>query len=323
MAPENTIIPDPNDPSKPFTHIQVHNAIKLTSTNYVAWKTQLQATLLGYDLCKYVDGSFSSPPPYIIDDNGVSNTNPTTLPWFRQDRLIFSAIVGTLFHDIGALVSQTHTTEEAWNVLATTYADPSRVNARDTPITFEELHEKLINKEITASLKVIPSNFPATVNAANFMSKFLMLVALLNSKTINLLKLLVASAPRQHRPYLHKCQWCREQGYSLSHCPTFKGQFPTIQIPQTIQTRVVHKGYQPRVRAPHANVAIAMHPSSNVWLLDSGASHHVTNDLSNLSLHASYDNIKELVIGLAKDGVYEWRPPLPQAYVSVKLPTHA
>ena len=36
---------------------------------------------------------------------------------------------------------------------------------------------------------------------------------------------------------------------------------------------------------------------SNAWLLDSGASHYVTNDLNNLSLHALYDGTEELVIG--------------------------
>ena len=37
--------------------------------------------------------------------------------------------------------------------------------------------------------------------------------------------------------------------------------------------------------------------SSSPWLLDSGASHHVTSDLNNLSLHAPYDGTEELVVG--------------------------
>lgn len=32
-------------------------------------------------------------------------------------------------------------------------------------------------------------------------------------------------------------------------------------------------------------------------MLDSGASHHVTNDLNNLSLHALYDGTDELLVG--------------------------
>lgn len=39
-----------------------------------------------------------------------------------------------------------------------------------------------------------------------------------------------------------------------------------------------------------------MEPTSS-WMLDSGASHHVTNDLNNLSLHAPYDGTDELLVG--------------------------
>lgn len=38
-------------------------------------------------------------------------------------------------------------------------------------------------------------------------------------------------------------------------------------------------------------------PKSSAWLLDSGASHHFTNDLNNLPLHALYDGTRELIIG--------------------------
>ncbi|KAH7690226.1 hypothetical protein IHE45_02G032900 [Dioscorea alata] len=33
------------------------------------------------------------------------------------------------------------------------------------------------------------------------------------------------------------------------------------------------------------------------WLLDSGATHHVTHDLDNLALHSPYDGTEELIIG--------------------------
>ncbi|KAJ9566804.1 hypothetical protein OSB04_002770 [Centaurea solstitialis] len=43
----------------------------------------------------------------------------------------------------------------------------------------------------------------------------------------------------------------------------------------------------------HHNISTIVHPK---WLLDSGASHHVTNDIENLSLHNPYDGTEELVI---------------------------
>ena len=47
----------------------------------------------------------------------------------------------------------------------------------------------------------------------------------------------------------------------------------------------------------HMMQAVNSNTSSNGWILDSGASHHVTNDLNNLSLHAPYDGSDEIVIG--------------------------
>ncbi|KAE8678139.1 Detected protein of unknown function [Hibiscus syriacus] len=52
----------------------------------------------------------------------------------------------------------------------------------------------------------------------------------------------------------------------------------------------------PSPRQAQTNVATT-HPSNITWLLDSGASHHVTTDLSNLTLHSPYDGTDEIMIG--------------------------
>ncbi|PKA62506.1 Retrovirus-related Pol polyprotein from transposon TNT 1-94 [Apostasia shenzhenica] len=44
-------------------------------------------------------------------------------------------------------------------------------------------------------------------------------------------------------------------------------------------------------------MAIASASDNSTWLLDSGASHHVTADLNNLSLHTPYDGPDDIVIG--------------------------
>ena len=41
-------------------------------------------------------------------------------------------------------------------------------------------------------------------------------------------------------------------------------------------------------------------PSPTEWLLDSGASLHVTMDLANLALHSPYDGVDDIVIGNGK-----------------------
>ena len=79
-------------------------------------ETQIHAQLLGHDLFKYVDGTFPSPPANITID-GITTANPEALTWFRQDRLVFGALVGTLSQELVPLVTHTTTTHEAWTIL--------------------------------------------------------------------------------------------------------------------------------------------------------------------------------------------------------------
>ncbi|PON47560.1 hypothetical protein PanWU01x14_243190, partial [Parasponia andersonii] len=178
------------------------------------------------DLHGFIDGTQPSPNP-TITTNGTRSTNLAYLTWKRQDRLIFSALLSAVSSPLQPLLTQTTSSHAAWDLLANTYAKPSRghikhikdqiknyikgtktifkymqfirtcvdelallskpideedltdrileglgdeyksiadaVNARETPLTFDELHEKLINKE--ASLKHQSSSpFPITAN---------------------------------------------------------------------------------------------------------------------------------------------------------------
>ncbi|KAL5730568.1 hypothetical protein ACHQM5_003373 [Ranunculus cassubicifolius] len=223
------LIPNGVDPTKPFTFINVNNVIKLTPTNYLSWKLQIEALLIGHDLHQYVDGSISCPSS-VVTTNGVEKPNPEFLFWNRQDKLLFAALVPTLSTSLIPLISQAKTTKDIWDILAKTYAKPSRghikqlkdqfnriskgnhsiteymqsikacadqlaalgkvvdhedlidrvlfgldtpynsiiefVNSRDNPISFEELHEKLINKELILKQNQQDSSLHATTFAA-------------------------------------------------------------------------------------------------------------------------------------------------------------
>lgn len=78
-------IPNGSDPTKPFTFLNIHNTIKLTPTNYLSWKMQIEAILFGHDLFKYVDGSFPCPSPVITADD-TETINPDFSFWARQDK---------------------------------------------------------------------------------------------------------------------------------------------------------------------------------------------------------------------------------------------
>lgn len=167
------------------------------------------------------------------------------------------------------------------------------VHARDTPISFAELHEKLINKELALSAETPPSlTYPAVANSTYSRSTN-------NYPTSNRNNYQPRpTTPTTHtplsNPFKGKCQWCNIQGHTLLYCPTFKSLHPSITVPNRTK-RTTNS-------SPHAHTAIRLttppaQAPQTPWLLDSGASHHVTTDLANLSLHYPYDGTDEIVIG--------------------------
>ncbi|KAG6738298.1 hypothetical protein POTOM_057909 [Populus tomentosa] len=134
------------------------------------------------------------PPQHLITDD--SNTrNPENYAWVHQDQLILNALIGSIHHTIIPFIAQATTSQEAWKILASTYATPSRghikqqclapleifleelgddykelvcvVQARDTSITFDERHEKLLMFEASLhALTKAPLQFSPTANEA-------------------------------------------------------------------------------------------------------------------------------------------------------------
>ncbi|KAJ9568078.1 hypothetical protein OSB04_004044 [Centaurea solstitialis] len=95
--------------------------------------------------------------------------------------------------------------------------------------------------------------------------------------------------PAATRQFLGKCQFCFTKGHSLTSCYAFKNKYPHVTLPSLTRNSHNHSH-------PHAHVMSTMNPNPK-WLFDSGASHHITNDLNALSLHSPYDGTDELVIG--------------------------
>ena len=75
-----------------------------------------------------------------------------------------------------------------------------------------------------------------------------------------------------NRRYQPKCQLCDQLGHIAKSCPQFHSQNVSI------------------------NCASASNGRDKNWLLDSAASHNITGDLSNLSIHSEYDGTDEVIL---------------------------
>lgn len=90
---------------------------------------------------------------------------------------------------------------------------------------------------------------------------------------------------RLQQPYLGYCQLCCIQGHIAKKCPSYKLQ------PIQSNNGSSAPPWQPKVNY------IATSSNNQNWLLDSGASYHVTADLENMSLHTPYSGSDDMLIG--------------------------
>ncbi|KAG7572644.1 Reverse transcriptase RNA-dependent DNA polymerase [Arabidopsis suecica] len=357
MAASNTRIPNSTNDAIVFNNqtlfnVNTANVTKLTKDNYLMWSRQVHALFDGYELAGYLDGT-TDVPPTTITTNDVTSANPSHAFWKRQDKLVYSALLGSVSTSVQPLLSRATTAAQIWEKLRSTYANPSRshvrqlkdqlplwikgnktideyvqgfvvkfdqlallekpiehddqveyvinglpedykpvvdqIAAKDKPPSLTEVHERLLNQEgkLLAKANTAASiNLPATANVATQRNN--------NNRHYN------KSSPKPHnnwqqqnynnkqdtrapKPYQGRCQICSVHGHSARRCP---------QLANVQQQVSPFTPWQPR-----ANLATASPFSANPWLLDSGATHHMTNDLANLSLHQQYHGGDDVIIG--------------------------
>ncbi|KAJ3704083.1 hypothetical protein LUZ61_007788 [Rhynchospora tenuis] len=104
-------------------------ATKLSSTNYLTWKSQILPVLHGYSLSKYIA---SLPPnPTITADDGQILPNPESPPWHCQDQLLLGWLRSSLTEIVQAQVVNCATSFELWNSLQSIFSNKSRARLAD------------------------------------------------------------------------------------------------------------------------------------------------------------------------------------------------
>lgn len=339
-------------------NVNMSNVTKLTTSNYLMWSLQVHALLDGYNLAGYLDGTTPPPPDTIITD-GVPAPNPALAIWKRQDKLIFSGLLGAITMTIQPILSRSASAADIWRTLAATYANPSRghlqqirlqlkqwekgtktidefiqglttkidqlalfgkpmdledqiakvieglpedyksvadqIEGRDVAPTFTEVHEKLLNHEVKLlanSTAAAIISTPVTANTANTRGRGYQ--GRSSTQHWNQNKGSDHySASRQDqcggRGYQGKCQLCGTHGHSARRC------YQLLNRQLTPNNQVSTPTFPPW--QPKANIATGTAQTDNMWLMDSGATHHMTSDLHNLSLHNPYHGNDLVQIG--------------------------
>lgn len=106
-------------------NVSMSNVAKLNNTKYLMWSCQVHALFDGYELAGFLDGSKATPAP-TITTNGTTSANPGYTHWKRQDKLVYSALLGAISTSNQPLVSRATTSAQIWDTLYATYAKPIR-----------------------------------------------------------------------------------------------------------------------------------------------------------------------------------------------------
>jgi hypothetical protein len=114
---------------EPIIPLNFRIATKLTESNFLTWKSQIQPTVHGFNLNKYLE----EPPPEkkIPDANGQLHDNPIFSHWERQDQLLLGWIRSSLTEIVQSQVSSCGTSYDLWNDLKQSYSATSRARITD------------------------------------------------------------------------------------------------------------------------------------------------------------------------------------------------
>ncbi|KAF5445894.1 hypothetical protein F2P56_031569 [Juglans regia] len=334
----NFNVPSENNIVAINAHVQL--LYKLNSSNFHAWRAQLDSLVIGYDLQGFIDDSNPCP---ILGINLTAESRVARSRWIRQDKLLLNGIFASVSESIMPLIVASGTSREAWLKLTRLYAHRSRtrviqlkdthtsltrgsksvteylqqiktiadelalvdslltnddltlyilnglgydfrdiadpIRTSETSLKFEELHDLLVSHETYIKrLETLQQNTIATTNyhqkkssAPSNRSKF--------NRNGNHSRPNQQSSQPQHSPQSFNknyviCQFCSITSHTARQCKKF---------------------WTPS--SPNVNCATTGSSTDKSWIVDSGASHHITSDMSKLSIHSEYDGTDEVIIG--------------------------
>lgn len=114
-----------NDPvSTPTLSISHCVTLKLTSTNYLLWKTQFESFLSSQSLLGFVNGTSTRPSPTVTVREGEENVeqaNPEFVKWIRKDQFVMAWLFGSLSEEALRSVYGLQSAEEVWLSLGKKY----------------------------------------------------------------------------------------------------------------------------------------------------------------------------------------------------------
>ncbi|GAV77188.1 UBN2_3 domain-containing protein, partial [Cephalotus follicularis] len=144
-------------PSSSLNHAHHFLSLKLTTKNYLLWKTQLVPFLCVQKLLGFVDGSNRCPPLTVSVHGHTDNQpNPATIAWQEQDQLLLSLLVSSLSESIIPIVVGLNTSHEVWTVLESAFVSPSNTRVLHLHMQMQRSQEN--DESVSTFLQLLKSH---------------------------------------------------------------------------------------------------------------------------------------------------------------------
>ncbi|KAG8492176.1 hypothetical protein CXB51_009599 [Gossypium anomalum] len=119
-ADSQNVAPSPGSGSvvSPMIHsFSKHDTIKLTEANFLLWKHQLLFILEGYDLEGFVQGTLPIPSPLVAGVDGQLIDNPLFLAHKKQDKFLASWLLSTVSDEVLVHLTTAKTSFDIWSTI--------------------------------------------------------------------------------------------------------------------------------------------------------------------------------------------------------------
>ncbi|KAB2636821.1 hypothetical protein D8674_027355 [Pyrus ussuriensis x Pyrus communis] len=275
------------NPNSAISSITIQNIgsmvpIKLTTTNYLTWSALFAPIFRRYNLTGLIDGSLVAPPKYLecLDSSGnrIATLNPTYVTWFENDQNILIWINSTLSESLIPYTVGVTSARELWAKLESRLATASQSHIHE----LRSRLRSLVKGDLTAAqylqqIEEIANAF-ASAGAPVEDSELISEIQLNNRKKP------VSTAPFQ----------AYHSSVGLLPLPE---NFP----PQGFVASHASQGFTNH--ASHSAMIANTSSSTPTWIVDSGASSHMTNSTAHLQNTEAYTGPEQVYIGDGKEFV--------------------
>lgn len=145
-----------------IANFQSFVTIRLETSNYFAWKTQVENALKANNLFEFVENSITIPPSLITDASGNKVTNPDFTRWTTIDRMLLSCLIATLTPSILPHIVGSEHTFQFWNKLEEKFSVRSHSHVHDLKRRLYSLNKTGSMEQYLDSIKEIVQKLAAS-----------------------------------------------------------------------------------------------------------------------------------------------------------------